>query len=99
HRSQPRRVPTRRSSDLDKAPHAQALYQDWWTGELVAPSGQGTASLEATSTGDPGHKTPRSARLPRRPKARKASDDEDEEKQGVRSEEHTSELQSREKLV
>ncbi len=67
----------------DKAPHAQALYKDIWTGDLLMPSAQDIETLEDSATTDPARTTPRSARLPRRPKERKASENEDDEQQGV----------------
>lgn len=67
----------------DKAPHAQALYKDWWTGDLIMPPAQGTEPTDDAIQADLGRDTPRSARLPRRPKERKASEDEDDEQQGV----------------
>src|SRR5690606_20067932 len=67
----------------DKPPHVHALYKDWWTGDLLAPSDAGADSLEGTAMAGLNGNTPRSARLPRRPKERKASEDEDDDRQGV----------------
>ncbi|NYT59041.1 VWA domain-containing protein [Alcaligenaceae bacterium] len=67
----------------DKAPHAQALYKDSWTGDLLMPPLHGLEPIEDSAMADLDRTTPRSARLPRRPKERKASEDEDDEQQGV----------------
>ncbi|NYT80643.1 VWA domain-containing protein [Alcaligenaceae bacterium] len=78
------------AKDLDdrqpgKAPHTHALIKDFWTGDLIA-----TDDATASPVDSPGHdqnqesdQTPRSARMPRRPKQRQAKEDEDDNKPGV----------------
>lgn len=71
---------------LGKAPHTHALIKDFWTGDLIAADGAATAS-PADSLGhehdQESDQTPRSARMPRRPKQRQAKEDEDDNKPGV----------------
>ncbi|MGP1614370.1 MAG: nitric oxide reductase activation protein NorD, partial [Pollutimonas bauzanensis] len=63
---------------------AAAVLKDYWTGDVVpaAAPASGFNAMDQGDTGGPG-KPPRSARLARRPKARAAAKDEDDERQGV----------------
>ncbi|WP_353172413.1 nitric oxide reductase activation protein NorD [Paracandidimonas soli] len=67
----------------DKTPHTHALFKDLWTGDLIPPADPGADSLEDAALADLRSDAPRSARLPRSPKERKANEDEDDDKQGV----------------
>src|SRR5690606_11593731 len=53
------------------------------TGDLIMPPAQGTEPTDDAIQADLNGNRPRSARLPRRPKERKASEDEDDDRQGV----------------
>ena len=65
-------------------PQRRALLHDAWTGDLYPPDAQVLLEQEAADTPqDQGAKPPRSARMPRRPKERKAGDDEDKRGQGT----------------
>ena len=61
------------------------LLKDLWTGELLAPPAPGTAAAftEAAEDSAPDQKPGRSARLPRRPSVREASDEEDDDRPGA----------------
>src|SRR3546814_12503039 len=63
------------SHNTNKEPHAQALYKDCWTGDLIPPPStvdeSGPLAATAVDDGLRNHR-PRSARLPRRPKESKA---------------------------
>ncbi|TFL15298.1 VWA domain-containing protein [Pusillimonas caeni] len=69
----------------NKLPQRRALLHDAWTGDLYPPGAQplleqeGTASPQEEQNPHP----PRSARMPRRPKERKADKDEDKRSQGT----------------
>src|SRR3546814_15066387 len=74
------------SHNTNKEPHAQALYKDCWTGDLIPPPSTVDESgpLAATAVDDGlRNQRPRSARLPRSPKERTAKPDEDTDKQAV----------------
>ncbi|MDS1138950.1 hypothetical protein RE432_00775 [Pusillimonas sp. SM2304] len=79
-----RRLAAQMAQAGNHAPQSHALFKDMWTGDLIVPSGHddSTAS-EDMAPSDLHRPAPRSARLPRRPKARKADEDEDQDKQGV----------------
>ncbi|UYO93133.1 nitric oxide reductase activation protein NorD [Pollutimonas sp. M17] len=69
-----------------REPHAQALYKDSWTGDLLPPADNSDGAEHATAPSDDqpsSAQPPRSARMPRRPKERKTNEDEDDDKQGV----------------
>ncbi|MGB3289669.1 MAG: VWA domain-containing protein [Burkholderiaceae bacterium] len=69
-----------------REPHAHALHKDSWTGKLLPPADTSDGAEQPTAPGDdqaPSAQPPRSARMPRRPKERKANEDEDNDQQGV----------------
>ena len=68
----------------EKLPHTHALFKDAWTGDLLpTPVAEPTGTLEGVSSG-PGMEQPaRSAHMPRSPKEREASDDEDRKDDGT----------------
>jgi len=63
---------------------SQPLFKDWWTGELLAPVAASGQAVEDDSLTSPQPESPaRSARLARRPEVRKATDEEDDARQGA----------------
>lgn len=67
-----------------RRPQRQALIHDAWTGRLFTPAADPTLELNAPATeGEPNSRPPRGARMPRRPKERKAQEDEDKRGQGT----------------
>nr|MBF0682706.1 hypothetical protein [Pseudomonas sp.] len=64
-----------------------ALLRDWWTGDLLAgPPGSRPAGGPTPEDAEPSNTdaaSPRSAQLPRRPKVREATEDEDDAQQGM----------------
>lgn len=72
------------STPPKQQPHSHALVLDCWTGDLLP----GPASMDTTgdmpwSEEDDASRTPRSARLPRRPRERQGKSDEDDDQPGV----------------
>ncbi|MYN15052.1 VWA domain-containing protein [Pusillimonas sp. TS35] len=77
-----RHIATQRATT--PGPHIHALFLDAWTGDLLQPPATGDiAALEAAAAEHARGHTPRSARLPRRPRERQAREDEDQQKQGA----------------
>ncbi len=66
----------------DLGPHP--LLKDMWTGDLLAPPRPGAVAFSGSAEESAaGHKPSRSARLPRRPDVREASDEEDDDRPGA----------------
>jgi len=67
-----------------RPPHNQALFKDCWTGELLpAPPTASPGTVDGTAQAFDFEPPARSAHMPRRPKERKAEEDEDRKEQGT----------------
>lgn len=76
----------RESADAGgKPPHAQALFKDCWTGELLPlpPEALRGVSVEGAAGAESFEPPARSAHMPRSPKERKADEDEDKKEEGT----------------
>jgi len=80
-------IATRLATDFpqNKLPQRRALLHDAWTGDLYPPSAHALLEQEgaAPTQEEQNPNPPRSARMPRRPKERKADKDEDKRSQGT----------------
>lgn len=67
-----------------RLPHAQALFKDCWTGELLPAASEGShGTVEGTAQALDFDPPARSAHMPRSPKERKADEDEDKKEEGT----------------